>query len=220
MHSGEAIAHILFVGPPGVDRQALIEILAKEISVEVKSVLASSIANPRDLACLLTSVARGDICFIEAIDTLEISLQEHLTTAMQDFKLDIVIDQGANARSGRLNLPLFAMIGSTDDSSKLSKRLLDQFVAVFQFEPLSAEGIAAILIRQSTEQKVTLEHAAALRIGEQPFGEMARAHKLLGWVSKYCHMKGCPSIEERTTVEAIRILTGEGTASDSQESAS
>lgn len=203
---GDVIAHLLLVGPPEVEKQAIARFLANQAQVTLHAARAADLTNPGDLAGTLTTLERGDVLFIECIEEMNMTAAGHIRAAMQDFKLDVVIDQGENARSVHLNLPRFSLIGSTDDASKLRPELLDEFLSIIHLKPFSADEVAAILLRRDPWAGLTLEPKAAARIGEHSHGKLNRAFKLLGWVADYCSANKVSSIGEDAAAKALAVL--------------
>src|SRR5947207_13989254 len=131
---GEALDHILLNGPPGLGKTTLANILAKAMGANLKSTSGPTIEKAGDLAGLLTTMEEGDILFIDEIHRLQKNIEEYLYPAMEDFKLDIIIDTGPNARSVRLNLPRFTLIGATTRSGLLSSPFLSRFGVPYRLD--------------------------------------------------------------------------------------
>ena len=147
---GEALDHILLSGPPGLGKTTLAGILAREMGVEMKITSGPTIEKAADLAGLLTNLSQGDMLFIDEIHRLQKNIEEYLYPAMEDFTLDIIIDQGPNARSVRLNLPRFTLIGATTRSGLLTAPLLTRFPVRERLDYYVADDLQAI-VRRSAE---------------------------------------------------------------------
>ena len=144
----EPLDHILLNGPPGLGKTTLANIIAKSMDATLKSTSGPTIEKAGDLAGLLTNLEEGDVLFIDEIHRLQKTIEEYLYPAMEDFKLDIIIDQGPNARSIRLNLPRFTLIGATTRSGLLSAPLLTRFPIRERVDYYSAEQLQKIVIRE------------------------------------------------------------------------
>src|ERR1700754_3634592 len=144
---GEPIDHVLLSGPPGLGRTTIANIIAGSMGASMKSTSVPTIEKAADLAGLLTNLEEGDVLFIDEIRRLQKTIEEYLYPAMEDFKLDIIIDQGPNARSIRLNLPRFTLIGATTRSGLLSAPLLTRFPVRERVDYYSAEQLKSIVIR-------------------------------------------------------------------------
>src|SRR4051794_1171959 len=160
----EPIDHILLSGPPGLGKSTLANIIAKAMGANLKSTSGPTIEKAGDLAGLLTTLERGDILFIDEIHRLQPAIEEYLYPAMEDFKLDIIIDQGPNARSIRLNLPKFTLIGATTRSGMISAPLRSRFGMNPRLDYYTAAELQTILLRSAGLINVTIDEAGALEI--------------------------------------------------------
>src|SRR5213595_4360734 len=159
---GEALDHILLSGPPGLGKTTLAYIIAKAMGTNLKSTSGPIIEKAGDLAGLLTNLDEGDVLFIDEIHRLQKTIEEYLYPAMEDFKLDIIIDQGPNARSVRLNLPRFTLIGATTRSGLLTAPLLTRFPVRERLDYYNAEQLKAIVLRASNLLNVSMEPSGAM----------------------------------------------------------
>src|SRR5262247_740456 len=153
----EALDHILLSGPPGLGKTTLAYIIAKAMGTSVKSTSCPTIEKAADLAGLLTNLEEGDVLFIDEIHRLQKTIEEYLYPAMEDFKLDIIIDQGPNARSVRLNLPRFTLIGATTRSGLLTAPLLTRFAVRERLDYYDAAQLEKIVIRSARLLSVDIE---------------------------------------------------------------
>src|SRR5678815_2505436 len=145
----EPLDHILLSGPPGLGKTTLASIIAKAMDANLKSTSGPTIEKAADLAGLLTNLEEGDVLFIDEIHRLQKTIEEYLYPAMEDFKLDIIIDQGPNARSIRLNLPRFTLIGATTRSGLLTAPLLTRFPIRERVDYYTAEQLRSIVVRSA-----------------------------------------------------------------------
>src|SRR5499426_3459252 len=161
---GEALDHILLSGPPGLGKTTLANIIARAMGTNLKSTSGPTIEKAGDLAGLLTNLEEGDVLFIDEIHRLQKTIEEYLYPAMEDFKLDIIIDQGPNARSVRLNLPRFTLIGATTRSGLLTAPLLTRFGINERLDYYNAEQLQRIVIRSARLLNVEIEESGAMEI--------------------------------------------------------
>jgi len=195
---GEAIDHVLLSGPPGLGKTTLAGILAKSMGASLKSTSGPTIEKAGDLAGLLTNLEEGDVLFIDEIHRLQKTIEEYLYPAMEDFKLDIIIDSGPNARSVRLNLPRFTLIGATTRSGLLTAPLLTRFSIRERLDYYQADQLQSIVQRSARLLEVEIEDRAALEIARRSRGTPRIANNLLRRVRDYAQVKH----EGRITLEA------------------
>ena len=175
----EAIDHVLLHGPPGLGKTTLANIIARCMGASIKCTSGPTIEKAGDLAGLLTNLEAGDVLFIDEIHRLQRTVEEYLYTAMEDFKLDIIIDQGPNARSIRLDLPRFTLIGATTRSGLLTAPLLSRFPVRERLDYYQSEQLQKIIERSAALLKVGIEPAGALEIARRSRGTPRIANNLL-----------------------------------------
>src|SRR6195256_5412292 len=187
---GEAIDHILLSGPPGLGKTTLAHIIAKAMGSNLKSTSGPTIEKAADLAGLLTNLEEGDVLFIDEIHRLQKAIEEYLYPAMEDFKLDIIIDQGPNARSVRLNLPRFTLIGATTRSGLLTAPLLTRFPIRERLDYYHADQLQKIVIRSAHLLNVEIEEKGAREIARRSRGTPRISNNLLRRVRDYAQVRG------------------------------
>jgi Holliday junction DNA helicase RuvB len=203
---GEALDHILLNGPPGLGKTTLANILAKAMGAGLKSTSGPTIEKAADLAGLLTNLEEGDVLFIDEIHRLQKTIEEYLYPAMEDFKLDIIIDQGPNARSVRLNLPRFTLIGATTRSGLLSAPLLTRFPIRERLDYYQCTQMEKIVIRSANLLNVTIDAAGAHEIARRSRGTPRIANNLLRRVRDYAQVKGDGTITSQIADYALAML--------------
>lgn len=203
---GEAIDHLLLSGPPGLGKTTLAYILAKSMGANLKSTSGPTIEKAGDLAGLLTNLEEGDVLFIDEIHRLQKTIEEYLYPAMEDFKLDIIIDQGPNARSVRLNLPRFTLIGATTRSGLLTAPLLTRFGIHERLDYYQAEQLQQIVVRSSRLLNVEIEEAGAREIARRSRGTPRIANNLLRRVRDFAQVRHQGRITLEVADKALAML--------------
>lgn len=203
---GESLDHILLSGPPGLGKTTLASIIAKAMGANLKSTSGPTIEKAGDLAGLLTNLEEGDVLFIDEIHRLQKTIEEYLYPAMEDFKLDIIIDQGPNARSVRLNLPRFTLIGATTRSGLLTAPLLTRFPMRERVDYYEAGQLQQIVVRSSRLLNVDMDPAGALEIARRSRGTPRIANNLLRRVRDYAQVRGDGRVTVEIADQALAML--------------
>lgn len=203
---GDVLDHVLLSGPPGLGKTTLAYIIANSMGVNIKSTSGPTIEKAGDLAGLLTTLERGDVLFIDEIHRLQPAIEEYLYPAMEDFKLDIIIDQGPSARSVRLNLPKFTLIGATTRAGMISSPLRSRFGMTSRLDYYTAEELQEILKRSAGLISVEIDDAGALEIASRARGTPRVANNLLKWVRDYAQVKADKNITRDIADRALSML--------------
>jgi holliday junction DNA helicase RuvB len=202
----EAIDHILLSGPPGLGKTTLASIIAKAMGANLRSTSGPTIEKAADLAGLLTNLEEGDVLFIDEIHRLQPAIEEYLYPAMEDFKLDIIIDQGPNARSVRLNLPRFTLIGATTRSGLLSAPLLTRFPVRERLDYYHADQLEKIVLRSANLLNVEIEPSGAREIARRSRGTPRISNNLLRRVRDFAQVRGDGRITAQIADQALAML--------------
>ena len=193
----EALDHCLFSGPPGLGKTTLAHIIAREMGHEIRVTSGPVLEKPADLAGLLTNLNEGDILFVDEIHRLNRMVEEYLYSAMEDFRLDIMLDRGAAARSVQLSLPRFTLVGATTRSGLLTSPLLARFGIVMHLEHYQPAELAQIIERSARLLEVPLDHKAAVELAGRCRGTPRVANRLLRRLRDFAEVKGdgCITLE-------------------------
>ncbi|HIX88468.1 MAG TPA: Holliday junction branch migration DNA helicase RuvB [Candidatus Akkermansia intestinavium] len=202
----DVLDHVLLSGPPGLGKTTLANIIANAVGHKLHTTSGPQIEKAGDLAGILTNVERGDVLFIDEIHRLHPAIEEYLYPAMEDFRLDIIIDQGPNARSIQLNLPKFTLVGATTRSGMLTGPLRSRFGLVNRLDYYSAEELCLILRRSAGLLDVDISTEGALAIARRSRGTPRVANALLRWVRDYAQVRADGRITDEVALAALGML--------------
>ena len=203
---GESLDHVLLYGPPGLGKTTLSHIIAWEMGVNIRITAGPAIERPGDLAAILTNLGPGDVLFIDEIHRLSRTVEEILYPAMEDFALDIIIGKGPGARSLRLDLPPFTLIGATVRAGALTSPLRDRFGIVDRLEFYTPEELITIITRSAKILNVSVEPAGAGAVAGASRGTPRVANRLLKRVRDYAQVKADNIVSEKAAGEALQML--------------
>lgn len=203
---GEALDHQLFYGPPGLGKTTLANIVASELDVSIRTTSGPAIERPGDLAAILTNLREHDVLFIDEIHRLSRSVEEILYPAMEDFALDLVIGKGPGARSVRLQMPQFTLIGATTRYAMVSAPLRDRFGSVYRLEFYDDRTLATIVGRSAAILGMTLPDDAAFEIASRSRGTPRIANRLLRRVRDFAEVRSDGNVTLDATRQALELL--------------
>ncbi|MBQ3792409.1 MAG: Holliday junction branch migration DNA helicase RuvB [Clostridia bacterium] len=203
---GDCLDHVLLYGPPGLGKTTLSGIIANEMGVNFRVTSGPAIEKQGDLAALLSNLGEGDVLFIDEIHRLSRQVEEILYPAMEDFSLDIIIGKGPSARSIRLPLHHFTLIGATTRAGQLTTPLRDRFGVLLRLELYTPEELATIVKRSAGILKVSIEEDGALEIASRSRGTPRIANRLLKRIRDYAQVKGEGVITLKMAQDALRML--------------
>lgn len=203
---GEPLDHVLLHGPPGLGKTTLANIIANEMGVNLRITSGPAIEKQSDLASILTNLGKDDVLFIDEIHRMNRSVEEILYPSMEDFSLDIIIGKGPSARSLRIDLEKFTLIGATTRSGQLTSPLRDRFGVLLKLELYDVESLKEIILRSGKVLEIPTEEEGALEIAKRSRGTPRIANRLLKRVRDYAEIEGNGKITKQTAIEGLNLL--------------
>jgi holliday junction DNA helicase RuvB len=214
---GEAADHVLLYGPPGLGKTTLATIIARELGVNVRYTSGPAVERPGDLAAVLTSLEERDVLFIDEIHRLNRAVEEILYPAMEDYALDVMIGKGPSARSLRLSLKPFTVVGATTRAGRISSPLRDRFGATYRLDFYEEQELTEIVERSAHILNIELDRAAAVAIARRGRGTPRIVNRLLKRVRDHAEVIGTGRVDEPAAIEAMRLLEIDDAGLDSTD---
>ena len=203
---GEPLDHVLFYGPPGLGKTTLAGIIANEMGVHMKITSGPAIAKPGEMAAILSNLAEGDVLFVDEIHRLNRQVEEVLYPAMEDYAIDIMIGKGATARSIRLDLPKFTLVGATTRAGLLSAPLRDRFGVMHHLEFYTVNELKTILLHSAKKLDVSIDEEGAYELARRSRGTPRLANRLLRRVRDFAQVKYDGAITKEVAAFALDLL--------------
>ena len=203
---GDALDHVLFYGPPGLGKTTLAGIIANEMGVNIKITSGPAIEKPGEMAAILNNLQENDILFVDEIHRLNRQVEEVLYPAMEDYAIDIMIGKGASARSIRLDLPKFTLVGATTRAGMLTAPLRDRFGVIHHLELYTEEELTTIILRSAKVLEVEIEESGAVELAKRSRGTPRLANRILKRVRDFAQVKYDGVITEEVANYALNLL--------------
>ena len=203
---GQQLDHVLLYGNPGLGKTTLAQIMASELGVNLISTSGPVLERSGDLAAIVTNLKKNDLLFIDEIHRMPANVEEILYPGMEDFKLDLIIGQGPGARTVKIDLEPFTLVGATTRIGLLTSPLRDRFGVICRLEFYEPEHLADIVTRAASIFRIAITREGALEIGRRSRGTPRIANRLLRRVRDYAHVKGCETIDEKVAARGLDMM--------------